>query len=218
MCAHISLRELYMPIRTVVFDLGGVLIDWNPEYVYHKLIPYPRHRQWFLSNICNRTWNLEQDRGRSLAEGTQVLLNQHPEHTDWIRAFYDRWIEMLGGELKDGVDLLHALKTSGLPLYALTNWSTETFPYARKNYSCLNHFRAILVSGELGMIKPEPAIYNAMFKRISCDLPNLEPQEIVFIDDAKQNTEAAQQLGWQSVHHQDIRSTRAALRSLGLSV
>lgn len=207
-----------MPIRAVVFDLGGVLVDWNPEYVYRELIPDQQQRQWFLSNICTSHWNLQQDKGRPLAEGTRELLERHPEHAEWIRAFYDRWADMLHGELHDSVALLEELKGGGIPLYALTNWSAETFPHARRNFAFLNHFRDILVSGEIGMIKPEPAIYQAMFKRIACDLPDIAPGEIVFIDDAEHNIDAARALGWHGVHHRDIDASRAAFRRLGLPV
>ncbi|MDR3410460.1 MAG: HAD family phosphatase [Formivibrio sp.] len=207
-----------MPIRAVVFDLGGVLVDWNPEYVYRELIPDQEQRQWFLEHVCNSTWNVQQDAGRSLAEGTTELLEKHPEHAMWIRAFYGRWTEMLAGELPEGIALLETLQDAGLPLYALTNWSAETFPYARKNLPFLQLFRDILVSGELGLIKPNPAIYHKMQQRIAVDLPGIAPEEIAFIDDAAHNIRAACNLGWQGVHHIDIHATRAALRQHGLPV
>lgn len=207
-----------MPIRAVVFDLGGVLVDWNPEYVYCELIPDPQQRRWFLEHVCNGAWNVRQDAGRPLAEGTAELLGKHPEYADWIRAFYGRWSEMLAGELPDGVALLETLHAANVPLYALTNWSAETFPYARENLSFLRHFRDILVSGELGLIKPDPAIYQVMQQRIARDLPGIAPDEIVFIDDVAHNIHAARDLGWHGVHHVDVHASRAAMRELGLPV
>lgn len=207
-----------MAIRAVVFDLGGVLVDWNPEYVYRELIPDAEQRAWFLAHVCNSAWNVQQDAGRSLAEGTAVLQAQFPEHTDWIQAFYDRWTEMLGGALHDGVALLEELKAAGVPVYALTNWSAETFPYARANLPFLQHFRDILVSGEHGIIKPDPVIYQTMFQCMAHDLPALAPEELVFIDDMEHNISAATALGWHGIHHTDAARSRAHLRLLGLPV
>lgn len=207
-----------MPVRAVVFDLGGVLIDWNPDYVYRELIPDPEQRQWFLTHVCNSTWNVQQDAGRSLADGTALLLAQYPEHADWIHAFYGRWTEMLSGTLPIGVALLESLHTADVPLYALTNWSAETFPYARANFPLLGRFRDILVSGEIGLIKPDPMLYRLMFERIARDLENLQPDELVFIDDAEHNVRAARALGWHGVHHDNTHGTHSALRELGLPI
>ena len=205
-----------MSIRAVVFDLGGVLVDWNPEYVYRALIPDADERRYFLTHVCNSTWNVQQDAGRSLAEGTALLVRQFPEHTSLIEAFYSRWPEMLAGTLPDGLALLETLDAAGIPLYALTNWSAETFPYARANFPLLGRFRDILVSGEIGLIKPDPAFYRLMFDRIARDLPDLQPEELVFIDDVEHNVQAARALGWHGVHHGNDRHSHLELRELGL--
>lgn len=205
-----------MSIRAVVFDLGGVLVDWNPEYVYRALIPDADERRYFLTHVCNSTWNVQQDAGRSLAEGTALLVRQFPEHTSLIEAFYSRWPEMLAGTLPDGLALLETLDAAGIPLYALTNWSAETFPYARANFPLLGRFRDILVSGEIGLIKPDPAFYRLMFDRIARDLPDLQPEELVFIDDVEHNVQAARALGWHGVHHGNDRRSHLELRELGL--
>lgn len=205
-----------MSIRAVVFDLGGVLVDWNPEYVYRALIPDADERRYFLTHVCNSTWNVQQDAGRSLAEGTALLVRQFPEHTSLIEAFYSRWPEMLAGTLPDGLALLETLDAAGIPLYALTNWSAETFPYARANFPLLSRFRDILVSGEIGLIKPDPAFYRLMFDRIARDLPDLQPEELVFIDDVEHNVQAARALGWHGVHHGNDRRSHLELRELGL--
>lgn len=214
----VLLPGIIMPVRAVVFDLGGVLIDWNPEYVYRELIPDPEQRNWFLTHICNGAWNVQQDAGRSLADGTAILLEQHPQHADLIRAFYARWTEMLSGTLPAGVALLESLHAAGVPLYALTNWSAETFPYARANYPLLGRFRDILVSGEVGLIKPDPALYRLMFQRIARDLDGLQPEELVFIDDVEHNVQAARALGWHGVHHANDQRSHGALRDLGLPI
>lgn len=205
-----------MSIRAVVFDLGGVLVDWNPEYVYRALIPDADERRYFLTHVCNSTWNVQQDAGRSLAEGTALLVRQFPEHANLIEAFYSRWPEMLAGTLPDGLALLETLDAAGIPLYALTNWSAETFPYARANFPLFGRFRDILVSGEIGLIKPDPAFYRLMFDRIARDLPDLQPEELVFIDDVEHNVQAARALGWHGVHHGNDRHSHLELRELGL--
>lgn len=205
-----------MPIRAAVFDLGGVLIDWNPEYVYRTLIPDADERRYFLTHVCNSTWNVQQDAGRSLAEGTALLARQFPEYASLIESFYSRWPEMLAGTLPDGLALLETLDAAGIPLYALTNWSAETFPYARANFPLLGRFRDILVSGEIGLIKPDPAFYRLMFNRIARDLPDLQPEELVFIDDVEHNVQIARALGWHGVHHGNDRRSHLELRILGL--
>ena len=207
-----------MNVRAVVFDLGGVLVDWNPEYVYRNLIPDPQQRQWFLAHICSNEWNLQQDAGRSLADGTAELVRKHPQYATWICAFYARWTEMLGGPIPEMIRLLEELTQHGMPLYALTNWSAETFHHARNNFAFLDRFSDIIVSGEHGVIKPEPAIYQLMFDRMRQDLPDLQPRQIVFIDDNERNIHAACHLGWQGIHHKDARASRASFRQLGLPV
>lgn len=205
-----------MTIRAVVFDFGGVLFDWNPHHLYRKLIADDRERQWFLDTICTQAWNTEQDAGRSLAEGTRILVEQHPHHEALIRAYYARWHEMLRGPLAEGVTILKALHQANMPLFGLTNWSAETFPYARANYPFLQYFRDIVVSGELQLIKPDAAIYHASLNQIRAHLPDIQPAEVVFIDDVAGNIEAAVALGWQGIHHVSAEHTAACLRELGV--
>ncbi|WP_025854619.1 HAD family phosphatase [Pseudomonas sp. CHM02] len=207
-----------MAIRAVVFDFGGVLFDWSPHHLYRKLIADDQERQWFLNNICTQAWNTEQDAGRTLAEATRSLVAQHPEHEPLIQAYYDRWHEMLRGPLTDGVDILLALHETNIPLFGLTNWSAETFPYARKHYPFLSCFRDIVVSGEVKQIKPDAAIYNTSLAQVRAHLPDIQPHEVVFIDDVLGNVEAAIALGWQGIHHQSAEHTRERLATLGLNV
>lgn len=205
-----------MAIRAVVFDFGGVLFDWNPQHLYRKLIADEHERQWFLDTICTQAWNTEQDAGRPLAEATQVLTDQFPHHKALITAYYARWPEMLRGPLPEGVAILKALYAANMPLFGLTNWSAETFPYARAHYPFLNCFRDIVVSGELKLIKPNPAIYDASLSQVRAHLPDIHPREVVFIDDVADNIDAAVALGWQGIHHVSAEHTAARLRELGV--
>ncbi|AZF51998.1 Hydrolase [Pseudomonas sp. R4-34-07] len=205
-----------MTIRAVVFDFGGVLFDWNPQHLYRKLIADEQERQWFLDNICTQAWNTEQDAGRTLAEATRHLIEQHPEYQSLIQAYYERWHEMLRGELPEGVEILTALHQAKMPLFGLTNWSAETFPYAREHYPFLQFFRDIVVSGQLKLIKPDPAIYHASLAQVRAHLPDVQPGEVVFIDDVAGNVEAAVALGWQGIHHVSAERTSAHLRRLGV--
>lgn len=207
-----------MTIRAVVFDFGGVLFDWNPHHLYRQLITDDHERQQFLDTVCTQAWNTEQDAGRTLAEATRTLIAEHPQHEMLIRAYYDRWHEMLRGSLPEGVAILEALHETNMPLFGLTNWSAETFPYARANYPFLTYFRDIVVSGEIKLIKPDTAIYNASLAQVRAHLPDAKPAEVVFIDDVAGNVEAAIALGWQGIHHVSADQTRERLRELGVNV
>ena len=186
------------PIETIIFDLGGVLIDWSPFYLYRKIFNTDEEIQDFLDNICTFDWNEQQDAGRSLQEATQVLIAQHPQHESNIRAYYGRWEEMLGGPIHDTVDILQSIHQQGNhALYALTNWSHETFPIAQERYDFLQLFEGILVSGEEKMKKPDPRIYQLIIDRYK-----IEPSTALFIDDNLRNVEAARGVGMQAVHFQ----------------
>jgi len=205
-----------MAIRAVVFDLGGVLFDWNPEYLYADLIPDPEQRRWFLEQVCNGEWNHRQDAGRPLAEGTAELVARHPAHAELIEAFYGQWPRMLRGTLPAGVDLFERLRAAGLPLFALTNWSRDTFAWTRGQHRLLEQFKDIVVSGEEGIAKPDPAIFALTQQRMRAHHPGLRPDEVVFIDDVERNVAAGQAFGWQAIRHCEAGQTAAALRALGL--
>jgi 2-haloacid dehalogenase len=207
-----------MTIRAVVFDFGGVLFDWSPHHLYRQLIADDLERQWFLENICTQAWNTEQDAGRTLAEATRSLIAEHPQHEPLIQAYYDRWHEMLRGPLSDGVAILEALHEAKMPLFGLTNWSAETFPYARQHYPFLTYFRDIVVSGEVKQIKPDAAIYQTSLGQVRAHLPDIQPAEVVFIDDVAGNIDAAIALGWKGIHHVSAEHTRERLRALGVGV
>lgn len=144
---------------TVIFDLGGVLIDWNPRYLYRKLIADDAGIDHFLSEVCPPEWNIAQDGGRTIAEAVAEASARHPDKTELIRAYYDRFDEMLSGPITGTVAILEELHASGVPLHALTNWSAETFPIGRRRFEFLSRFRHITVSGEIRLAKPDPAIY-----------------------------------------------------------
>ncbi|MCC8404999.1 HAD family phosphatase [Paraburkholderia sp. MMS20-SJTN17] len=207
-----------MAIKAVVFDFGGVLIDWSPEYLYRQLIPDEAERRWFLTHVCSMDWVIRQDGGQPIVEATNELIARFPDHEPLIRAFYERWHEMVAGVLDDGVALMERLEAADVPLFGLTNWSAETFPYAWEHYPVLRRFRDIVVSGRVKLVKPDPAIFAEMRRRIELQMPGVEPAELVFIDDNAKNAEAATALGWHGVHHTSAAQTQAHLRALGLPV
>ncbi|RBL88796.1 HAD family hydrolase [Chitinophaga flava] len=182
--------------NTIIFDLGSVLIDWNPRYLYRKIFATEEEMDDFLQNICTPDWNEEQDAGRSLQEGTEMLVATYPQHEAHIRAFYGRWKEMLAGEIADSVTLLRQLKESGkYKLYALTNWSNETFPLALVEFPFLQWFDGIVVSGREKQRKPSPTFYQLLLDRYQ-----VSPEKALFIDDNLRNVKAAEQQGIDSIH------------------
>jgi 2-haloacid dehalogenase len=183
-------------ITTLIFDLGAVLIDWHPEHLYKKIFSNEAEMKDFLANICTSHWNEEQDAGRSIKEGTEALIKQFPEHEANIRAYYDRWDEMLNGPIEGTLQIFTQLKQSGkYKLYALTNWSTETWPIALSKYDFLNWFDGIVVSGHEGIRKPAPEFYKLLLDRY-----DINPDEALFIDNNLRNVIAAKAMGIESIH------------------
>jgi len=199
-------------IKSIIFDLGAVLIDWNPNYLYQTIFQEESEMRYFLENICTPAWNEEQDGGRSLQEATDLLVAQFPEHEENIRAFYTRWPEMLGGEITGTVEILKALKTSGqYKLFALTNWSAETFPIAVERFDFLNWFNGIVVSGTEKDRKPFPSFYQTLLNRYQINAP-----EAVFIDDNLRNVKAAEQIGIHAIHFTNPVQLRTDLAKYGI--
>jgi 2-haloacid dehalogenase len=183
-------------ISTIIFDLGGVLIDWNPRYLYRKLFKTEDEITWFLDNICTTEWNDEQDAGRSWQVATDLLISKHPEHKDAIEAWYSRWQETIQGPVEGTVDVLKEIRDlQRYRLYALTNWSAETFPWALDNFPFLHWFEGIVVSGVEKCRKPFPQIYHILFDRFA-----IVPGQALFIDDNIKNIEAARALGLHTIH------------------
>lgn len=201
------------PIEAVVFDLGGVLIDWNPRYVYRELFDEEEQMEWFLANICTSEWNAMQDAGRTFEEATAVLLEKHPEHEELIRVYYDRWEDMLAGPIPGSVEILREVRDSPYRLYGLTNWSAESFPVARQRYDFLNWFEGIVVSGEICLVKPDPEI----FEHLTAEF-NLDPPASVFIDDVPANVDAAREYGYQAIRFQTPEQLRSDLTSAGVEL
>lgn len=185
-------------IDTIVFDLGGVLIDWNPDYVYGKIFPSEKEMRWFYENICTPDWNEEQDAGKSLHLATEELVKKFPEHETNIRMYYGRWEEMLGGPIHETVDVLKHLKhKTDYRLYALTNWSAETFPVALNRYDFLHWFHGRVVSGEEKIRKPFKEIYELLIDRFK-----INPANSIYIDDNSRNLVPAMELGFHTIHFQ----------------
>jgi 2-haloacid dehalogenase len=197
-------------IDTIVFDLGGVLIDWNPDYLYKNILPDEDERKWFYKNICTSDWNEEQDAGRSLAKATEELVSKFPGHEKNIRVYYDRWQEMLGGPIHETVEVLHHLKHhTDIRLYALTNWSAETFPVALELYVFLHWFEGRVVSGEEKTRKPFHDIYERLISRY-----HIDPQRAIYVDDNFRNLIPAKELGFSVIHFQSSSQFKKELSDL----
>lgn len=195
-----------------VFDLGGVLIDWNPRYLYRKLFRGDEDAmEYFLANICTSHWNSQQDAGRSLSEACALLTSKYPEHKQMIEAWRERYDEMLGGPIQGTVDLLAELRSADVPIYALSNWSSETFPAAWKRFDFLRWFKGILLSAEVRLLKPDPRIYCHF-----CETHAVDPAQAIYIDDLKLNVEGAAALGMHGIHFTDPESLRRELVGVGL--
>jgi 2-haloacid dehalogenase len=195
----------------VVFDLGGVLIDWNPRHLYRRLFGDQAAMERFLAEVTTPAWNLEQDRGRSFADGIAQLVREHPDQADLIEAFWERWSEMLGDPVAGSIEILADLHAAGVRLLALTNWSAETFPIGAARYPFLDWFEAIVVSGEVGLVKPDPALFQLVIERFG-----IEPASTVFIDDSIVNVRAAAALGFRAIAFSGASELRRALAALGV--
>jgi len=199
-------------IDTVIFDLGGVLIDWNPRYLYRKIFKSEDEIEWFLKSVCTSEWNDALDAGRPFADGIKELTQRHPEYTAPIRAWLDRWPEMISGPVSGTVDILREIKTSRrFRLYALTNWSHETFPWALKQFDFLSWFEGVVASGIERMRKPHPEFFQVLFDRYSID-----PARAVFIDDNIANIEAAKKLNLNTIAFQSPDQLRTSLKTWGI--
>jgi 2-haloacid dehalogenase len=179
----------------VVFDLGGVLVDWNPRYLYRKLIEDEAAVEKFLAEVCTPEWNLRQDAGRPFAEAVEELIVQYPDQHELIRAYHLRWEETIGGPIAGTVEILAELKRAGYTVAALSNWSAETFPVARQKFDFLNWFDVAVISGEVKMVKPDPRIFELLLEKLG-----RRAEECVYIDDVEANVRAARELGFRAIH------------------
>ncbi|QHT72178.1 HAD family phosphatase [Rhodocytophaga rosea] len=198
-------------IDTVIFDFGGVLIDWNPRYLYRKMFDKEHEMEWFLSTVCTNDWNLAQDKGRPFAEAVTLLQAQFPAYKDQVVAFYERWPEMLAGEIPGSIAVLDELLARNYAVYGLTNWSHETFPVAQERFEFLNRLHGIVVSGREKMGKPDKEIFHLLLNRFG-----LISRQCVFIDDNAANIQTAQELGFHTIHFTSANEMRKELEQYNL--
>ncbi|MBN1449966.1 MAG: HAD family phosphatase [Anaerolineales bacterium] len=200
-----------VPIQAIIFDFGGVLLEWDPHALYRRFIDQPQQIDQFLAEVGFATWNAEQDRGRPFAEGIAALSSQFPHHAHLIRAYYDHWEDSIVGPISGTVDILRKLKLAGYPLYGLSNWSAETFPRACKQYTFFDLLDDIVLSGDVKMLKPDPAIFNLLLHRIGYPAHNC-----LLIDDSQPNIATANSLGFNTIHFKSPVQLQAELKRFQL--
>jgi 2-haloacid dehalogenase len=195
----------------IIFDIGMVLIKWDPRHLYRKMFDDEAKMEWFLANVCTPAWNLEQDRGRHFGDAVKLLTLRHPEYAAEIDAYDKRWAEMIPGVIDGSVDILETLHKKGAPLYAITNWNQDKFNETKLNYPFLGLFRNIVVSGDEKLIKPDPAIFELCLKR-----NKLNAAQCLFIDDSEKNVKAAEAVGMKAHHFTSPEKLRLELKALGI--
>ena len=203
-----------MKIDTIIFDLGGVLVDWNPEYVFLKEFNGDKVKmEWFFKNICTSKWNEEQDKGKLIKVAIEERIKLFPEYEKLIRMFYGRWKEMLRGEVTETVEILKKLKNKNYRLIALTNWGAETFPVALERFEFLKLFEGIVVSGQIKMLKPFKEIYEYTISKY-----NLNPVNCIFIDDRLSNVEGAIGCGINGIQFISPKKLITELKNIGIEI
>jgi HAD superfamily hydrolase (TIGR01509 family) len=201
------------PPRNIVFDVGNVLIEWDPRHLFRKLFDDAARMEWFLANVFTSAVNVECDRGLAFADAVAMLTARHPEHAEAIRAFDARWPEMVPGAIAGSVALLDEVRRKGIPDYAITNFSREKFPLAAERFAFLRGFRMVVVSGEEGLVKPDRAIFELFLSRA-----RLDAADCVFIDDSAANVAGARDAGMHALHFRDPSALRGDLRALGFDL
>ena len=198
-------------IRHIVFDIGKVLIHYDPDLPFSRIIPDAEHRKWFFDNVCTHDWNIEQDRGRTWAEAEALLIADFPDQEDNIRAFRANWHEMVSHHYEDSVAIMLGLIEDGRDVTMLTNFASDTFAEARERFPFLNRPRGVTVSGEVRLLKPDRAIYDRHAKDFG-----LDPAASLFIDDSAKNVQGAIDAGWQAVLFEGAGKLEQDLRRLGI--
>lgn len=196
-------------MKNIVFDFGGVLVDWNPHHLYDKYFGSREKAEWFLNNICLYSWNLQMDGGKPFAEGVAELQAEHPEWSEAIAIYHTRWIEMMGGEIEGMSDILRRLKEAGYGVYGLTNWSSETFPLVKDKYPIFGLLDGMVVSGEEHLLKPDEAIYKCLLERY-----DLQAEESLFIDDNADNVVGARNVGMKAIQFTSAEELERELKDV----
>jgi 2-haloacid dehalogenase len=197
----------------VVFDVGNVLLRWDPRNLYRKIFAEEAEMERFLATICTQDWNVEQDRGRDWDEAVSLLVARHPEHESPIRAFHERWHETVAGMIEENVVVLQSLQAAGVPTYCITNFSGTKFKEAKKRFPFLDSFKGVIVSGDERLLKPEPAIYERLLDRYG-----IAAEDCVFIDDSPANVAGARAVGMHAIHYREPLDLAAELRRHGIAV
>ncbi len=199
-------------IQAIVFDFGGVLLDWNPRHLYRRYFDDPGGMEAFLSEIHFSEWNTEQDKGRPFAVGVAELSARFPQHARLIRLYHERWEDSVSGIIPGSVEILRRLRAAGRRLYGLSNWSAETFPIAQRKYGeVFGLLDGYIISGEVGLAKPDPAIFHYLAEKFGC-----QPTESLFIDDHHPNIDAAQTVGFRAILFRSAEQLGDELREMGL--
>jgi 2-haloacid dehalogenase len=197
-------------IKAIIFDFGNVLLEWNPRYVYQRYFQDdPEGMEQFFKEVNFADWNLQQDKGRPFAEGVAILSEKFPHYAELIQAYHENWIDSIGAAYGGTIEILKQLKKAGYPLYGLSNWSAETFPFAREKYDFFDLFDDFVISGDVGHVKPDPEIFQIMLEKIG-----RPARECLFIDDALTNINQAQKMGFAIVHFQSPEQLAIALHDL----
>ena len=198
-------------VKNIVFDFGGVLLDWNPRYLYRDYFNDDKEMEHFLADICNSDWNNLQDAGRPFAEAVKLLQDKHPEYSEAIRMYDEQWSKMLKCEFPESIDLLKKLKKAGYGIYGLTNWSAEKIGIAFARYDFFDLFDGIVVSGEEKVVKPDPKIFHILLERYG-----LKADECVFIDDNLSNINTAKLLSFNAIRFDNIKNVKETLQEMGV--
>lgn len=196
------------PIKAIIFDYGNVLLEWNPRFIYDRYFPDdPEGMEHFFKEVNFAEWNMQQDKGRPFKEGIAVLSREFPHYSHLIQAYHDLWIDSVGGAIAGTVDILKRLKQAGYPVYGLSNWSAETFPHMRERHDFFDLFNDMVISGEVGHVKPEPQIFQILLDKIG-----KRAEECLFIDDSLANIQQAQKLGFATILFQSPQQLESSLR------
>jgi 2-haloacid dehalogenase len=201
------------PVDAVVFDLGGVVLDWDPLHLYEKVFADPEDARRFLAEVCTLEWHAQHDLGTPMDETIPALCAEHPHHADAIRAWRERYIEMIDGTIDGMTELIEHLASSGVPMYALTNMPAEVWPELVEAYPIVLAFDGVVVSGEEFIVKPDPKLFQLLAERF-----DLAPNRTVFVDDSPRNVDSAWTLGFRAVRFESASQLCRVLWGWGVSV